>query len=71
MHLLLNLFTSQTMATAAAGSRSLLLYRRSKLVSQVRGVMARSGDCVLSGAARILTQVKDIVKDQVKDKATD
>ena len=57
MHVvLLILFTSLTMAAAAAGSRDLLLYRRSKLVSRVRGVMARSGGFVLSGAARILTR---------------
>ena len=63
MHVvLLILFASLTMAAAAAGSRDLLLYRRSKLVSQVRvlvsrvtGVMAQSGGLFLSGAARILT----------------
>ena len=66
---LLSLFTSRTMAAAAAGSRGLLLYRRSKLVSRVRGMlagfvalfcMARSGGD-LAGAARILTHPWSVV----------
>ena len=63
MHLLLNLFTSLTIAAVAASNRILLLYRRSKSVSRVTDKlaglvalfsMAQSlGDLV--GAARILT----------------
>ena len=63
--MLLNLFTSLTMAAAAAGSCVLLLYKRSKLVSQVTSKLAGfvslfsmaqiGGDLVR--AARILTAV--------------
>ena len=45
MHVLFILFTSLTMAAAAAGNRILLLYKRSKLVSLVTGKLA----CLAAG----------------------
>ena len=55
-YLLLSLFTSSTNAAAAAGKRGLLLYKHSKLVRGVTGVMAQRF-FALPGAASNSTMI--------------